>query len=252
MRPRQALLGVTLVQRPAWVEASLWRRLRFESQTSCREAIFSNYHDLAKKIASFEFRRRPAYGLERNDFEQLAYRGLLEAIDRFDPLRGAPFSAYARPRIRGTISDALARSSEEGARYSERRRLERERLSSLAPSRAQVERDPVHALSDLAIALAIGFLLEDTAALDGSIATDVTINGYHSIDWGEMQVCVLAEIENLPAAERTILQQHYLSGVSFKLIADMLGLSRGRISQLHRKALAQVRARLQVSEREKA
>ncbi len=245
-------LGITLVQRPAWVEASLWRRLRFEDQAACRETIFSNYHELARRIASFEFRRRPAYGLERIDFEQLAYRGLLEAIDRYDPLRATPFGAYARPRIRGAISDALARSSEAGARYSERRRLERERMQSLAPTQTLSASDPLAALTDLAVGLALGFLLEDTANLAGSIATEPMINGYHSVSWNEMQVCVLEEIAHLPDAERTVLEQHYLKGVSFTLIADMLGLSKGRISQLHRKALEHVRARLRQPEREQA
>jgi RNA polymerase sigma factor for flagellar operon FliA len=242
--------GLGLVQRPVWVEASLWRRLRFENQTACREAIFSNYHELARRIASFEFRRRPMYGLERVDLEQLAFRGLLEAIDRYDPLRGAHFGAYARPRIKGAISDGLARSSEEGARYSERRRLERERMRSLAPSAQLAASDPLSALTDLAVGLALGFLLEDTAGLDGSVSAEPVINGYQSVGWNELQVCVLEEITRLPQAERTVLEQHYLKGVSFTLIAEMLSLSKGRISQLHRKALEKIRARLTQQEKE--
>jgi RNA polymerase sigma factor FliA len=251
MKSRQLPSGLGLVQRPAWVEASLWRRLRFENQPACREAIFSTYHELARRIASFEYRRRPAYGLERADLEQLAYRGLLEAIDRYDPLRGAPFGAYARPRIRGAISDGLARSNEEAARYSERRRLERERMQSLAPS-AEGAADPLAALTDVAVGLALGFLLEDTAGIEGSVASEPAINGYHTVAWNELQVCVLEEITRLPHAERTVLEQHYLKGVSFGLIAQMLGLSKGRISQLHRQALEKVRARLRQSERERA
>lgn len=252
MKRRTLSVGLGLVQRPAWVEASLWRRLRFENQNACREAIFSSYHELARRIASFEFRRRPAYGLDRADFEQLAYRGLLEAIDRFDPLRTTPFGAYARPRIKGAISDGLSRSSEESAKYSERRRLERERIQSLAASPERAAADPLAALTDLAVGLALGFLLEDTAGLDGTISSEPVINSYHTISWNELQLQALEEIARLPETERMVLEQHYLKGVSFTLIAQMLGFSKGRISQLHRKALEKVRARLTQSERERA
>lgn len=235
--------GLKIVEWPTRVEASLWRRLRFEDQAICREAIFTRYHELAKGIATMEFRRRPPYGLERIDFEQLAYRGLLEAIDRFDPLRGPPFSAFARPRIRGAISDALALSSDAAARYSERRRLERERLHSVAAGADANDGDPVARLSDIAIALAIGFLIEDAASsLDPGYATGVA--GYHGHEWTMLQGSALEEIGRLPDTERVVLQQHYLNGVSFKLIAEMLGLSKGRISQLHHAALKKLRARL--------
>lgn len=250
MKPRSLLLGPRMIERPAWVEASLWRRLRFESQEQCRQTIFSRYHDLARGIANSEFRRRPAYGLERADFEQLAYRGLLEAIDRYDPLRGAPFGAFVSPRIRGAISDALARSSDEGARYSERRRLERERLKSIADNPGDATGDPIGALTNLAVGLALGLLAESAAAIDGTPIETTDLGGYHTLEWRQMQVAVIEEIARLPDAERTVLQQHYLNGVAFRLIADMMSLSKGRISQLHRTALERIRARLAAREGE--
>lgn len=250
MKLRPPLLGPRVIERPAWVEASLWRRLRFENQDDCRQTIFSRYHDLARGIANSEFRRRPAYGLERVDFEQLAYGGLLESIDRYDPLRGAPFGAYVAPRIRGAISDALSRSNEEGARYSERRRLERERLKSVASTTRDRTVDPLSALTDIAVGLALGLLAEGAAALDGTVMESTDINGYHTLDWRQMQIAVVEEIRQLPDTERVILQQHYLNGVSFKLIADMMSLSTGRISQLHRTALAKIRVRLRARQGE--
>jgi RNA polymerase sigma factor for flagellar operon FliA len=241
-------IGLKLIERPREVEASLWRRLRFENQAACREAIFSNYHSLARGIALHEYRRRPAYGLERSDFEQLAFGGLLEAIDRYDPMRGAPFSAYARIRIRGAISDGIARSSEDGARYSHRRRSELERLKSVRADEPTRVTDPIAELSDIAIALAIGLVAESSSAPDQAAPDGSSLTGYHSIHWQELQISVLREIERLPGTERSILQQHYLKDVSFKLIAEMLGLSKGRVSQLHRAALKKVRLRLRPPE----
>lgn len=42
--------------------------------------------------------------------------------------------------------------------------------------------------------------------------------------------------------------QHYFNGVEFKHIAELLGVSKGRVSQLHRAALEKVRARLRLSD----
>lgn len=243
--------GLAILRKPREVEASLWRRFRFEHDVACRMALFESYRDLARAAAFAEYRRRPAYGLERQDFEQLAYGGLLEAVDRYDPLRGTPFSAYARLRIRGAISDGLARSSERGAEYAYRRRVELERLRSINAGRPEPPEDAVAELADLAVSLAIGFAAEDASLWwAGASLAAPQLDAYESVAWRETQLGVLKEIERLPENERIILQQHYLKGVSFANIAEMLGLTKGRISQLHRSALRRVRERLHAGNRE--
>ena len=232
--------GLALIQRPQEVEASLWRRLRFENEGRCRERLFERHLPLARSLAMRELRRRPQHGLERNDFEQLAIAGLLEAIDRFDPLLGPPFSAFAKHRIRGAIADGIARSSESGAQYNFRRRLELERLQSL--SKGEASGDLVTDLSKLAIGLAIGFIAER------SQTADQVSNPYESNAWRDVEQSVEREIERLPEAERSIMVQHYKHHVAFNDIAKLLGLSKGRISQLHRAAIARIRERLAISD----
>ena len=244
MKASQHCVGLSLVEREREVEASLWRRLRYENDFNCRERLFEHYQSLARRIAIGELQRRPGYGLDRSDFVQLAYGGLLEAIDRFDPLHGAPFSAYARRRIRGAISDGLARSSEGAAQYSHARRLEAERLRSLNDAPASQGTDSAIAqLSDIAVALALGFIVESSKrAADGRDIAE--LRAYESVAWREAELSVMQEIEQLPEVEQTILKQHYLKEMSFKDIASMLRLSKGRVSQLHRAALERLRTRI--------
>jgi RNA polymerase sigma factor FliA len=233
--------GLKLLMQAGQVEAALWRRLRYERDPACREPIFDRYAALARAIARAEYRRRPAYGLERADFEQLAFNGLLEAIDRYDPLRGAPFEAFARPRIRGSIADGVARSSESAAQYSARRRMESERLQSLLPSAPHGEANAIAELAELASALAIGIIAENAKlASQGS----GELEAYESVAWRDMQLRVLDEIERLNGTEKTVMQQHYLNDVPFTEIARLLSLSKGRIAQIHRAALARLRTRL--------
>jgi RNA polymerase sigma factor for flagellar operon FliA len=239
---RRARAGLALIERAPRVEAALWRRLRFEADPSCREPLFDRYAPLARAIARHEHRRRPPYGLEAVDFEQLAYGGLLEAIDRFEPLHGAPFEAFARRRIKGAISDGMARSSESAAQFSARRRLEQERTRSLLAGERRGE-NAIAELADLATALAIGLMAEN-AKLEGGRA-DGALGGYESVTWRDMQLKVLEEIDRLPSAERTVMQQHFLNDVPFVQVAAVLGVSKGRVAQLHRAALTRLRGRLQ-------
>lgn len=233
-----ARIGLRLVERPNAVEASLWRRLRSDADLSCREHLFTLYVPFARAIAARERRRRPANGMERCDFEQLAFGGLLEAIDRYDPLQGAPFLAYAKHRIRGAVADGAARSSEASAQHHYRAKLEAERLSSLRAGQ-DPSRDALSELSELAALLAIGLLAEH--AQQASVAETVS---YERHEWRELTLNVVEEIELLPKAERSVMQHHYLNAVPFAQIAALLGLSKGRISQLHRAALTRLRERL--------
>lgn len=237
--------GIDILLKPPRVEASLWRRLRYERDTRCREQIFSRYRGLARAIASGQARIRPANGIELCDMEQFAYEGLLQAIDRYDPLRGIPFGAFARRRIAGSVVDGASRMSEVDAQYSYRRRVELERARSLEGGPAD---DPIRALADLASGLAVGLMLEGTSLVEDAHGADSRPSAYESLAWRELQALIVREIGRLPDREATIIRQHYEHGVSFSQVAQLLGLSKGRISQLHSAAIAKLRARIRTIE----
>lgn len=91
--------------------------------------------------------------------------------------------------------------------------------------------------------LAIGFMLEDGGFVrDGSTETRDT--PYDSLTWRQLEHRLAAEIELLPERERTVLTYHYLGATSFARIAELLGLSAGRIAQIHKSGLALLRKRL--------
>lgn len=231
--------GLDIVTRPRQVEASLWRRLRFENQSGCREAIFRNYtpspRNSAPNFAGGSYRRarrfraasirrpsggdRPLRSLARIDI-----RRVCQAKNQSHRRWSGPFK-----RSRRAIQPAAAHQLE--------------RLRSVSSGVSPSSGDYIAEVSDLAIALALGLIIEQSP--HGDITGEASsINGYHSRDWQELQHSVLREIDRLPDNEKTVLQQHYLHDVSFKLIADMLKVSKGRVSQLHRAALEKIRARM--------
>jgi RNA polymerase sigma factor FliA len=230
--------GREIIERPLAVEASLWRRLRFERQQSCRETLFNRFLSLARTIARGEFGRRPPIGLEKTDFEHLAYSGLLEAIDAFDPLRAVPFESYMRHRIRGAIADGARNGNEASAQYAARQRVERERVGSLSPDRRDA--DAIQQLTEFAVLIALGLMMEG----HGGASTSQGARVYQSKRWQELEVALDQEVERLPDLQRSIVRQHYLNGVPFNQIARLLAVTPGRVSQVHRAALARLRDKL--------
>ncbi|MCW4463806.1 sigma-70 family RNA polymerase sigma factor [Sphingomonas sp. BT-65] len=244
MKPRR-LTGLALVEVPPRVEASLWRRLRFEAEPGCREKIFMRYRGLARALAKRK-RGRAIQGTEAEDAEHFAYEGLLQAIDRFDPLRGIPFGAFARRRIAGSIADGVARQSEVAAQSRQRGKVQRERLELLGRTAAE-ESDGLSALSSLVSGLAIGLLLEDSGLVAPDGGADTRPSAYDALAMRELAAVLRGEVARLPHREAMIIRLHYEDGVSFTHIAELLDLSKGRVSQLHGAALLKLKRRIRNS-----
>ena len=128
-----------------------------------------------------------------------------------------------------------------------RHRVRRERLRSLAPGRAPPERRPgeaMEALADIAVGLALGFMLEGTGLYHDEAAPAVAPTAYDSLAWKDLVQRLTQELTRLPDRDRAILQLHYLEDVNFDQIAALMALTKGRISQLHKAALTLLRKRI--------
>lgn len=222
----------------------MWRQARAGS-AAARQTLFGLHRDLARRIARRHFRSRALSDVELADLDQLAFVGLLEAIDRYDPEQGVPFSAYARRRIAGAVLDGLAKMSEVGQQVSFRARLQRERVRSLAPAdpMALASSEAMNSLIELAVELAVGFMLEAGVYIEPDAASNAQ-NAYESLAWSDSVRHLVREVEGLQEREKTVVTEHYFNGLAFEQIASLLQLSKGRIAQLHKSAITRLRKRL--------
>ena len=234
--------GLDLVIRPERAEALLWVKLRLEQRQEAREPLFNRYASFARSIA---FRVRPwGRNTTAKDAEQWAYAGLLQAIDAFDPLHGSRFESFAKPRIAGSVRDGFAQLSELEAQWNYRRKQERDRLRSIKDGAATEKKDPIEALGEIAACLAVGLMLDGTRMMAGDEAPDPAPSAYESLEWRQTLLLLQRGVEQLATPEATVIRQHYVHGLTFTQVAELMGLSRGRISQLHTSALAKLRKRI--------
>lgn len=238
-------LGLKLIVRDDLVEAAEWRNFKQEPCPETRIRLFDRYAPFARKVAQTEWRKLNLPGLELCDAQQLANEALLTSIERYDPERGVPFLAYVRPRLRGAIRNEWQRTSEAAAISGYRARVERDRLRSIGSASNASADDAIAQLREMAIGIAIGLMLETEAKAKVDQLPDREPSAYDEMAWRQLLGELGSRISQLPDRERLVLDYHYRQDIMFKEIAELLGLSKGRVSQIHAQALQRLRRALQ-------
>ncbi|MCE3261334.1 MAG: hypothetical protein K0R43_413 [Pseudoduganella sp.] len=208
-------------------EARLWRRWRGGAERAAREALVLRYLPFARIVAASLYGQRMHDGMPFDDYVQLAALGLLEALERYDPAHGASFRTYAGHRIRGAVLNGVASGAA---------------LRRPAPAVGDV----LAQLAEAAVGMALGYLLEEAADAAEPAVPD---NAYSGLELRQLQRRVQGAVALLPDGERRVIQYHYLHQLPFELVMELMDLSRGRVSQLHRSALARLRLALDASAR---
>jgi RNA polymerase sigma factor FliA len=226
-------------------EEALWSSLRTGSCPEARARLFDLYSPMARRIAARHYRSGSPSTVCFPELAQLAYAGLLEAIDRFRPELGVPFRFFGGRRIGGSILDGIARHSEVNRQISHRRRTTRERLASIVPGSAT---DPnrgsaLDVIGDIAAGLAIGLMLDD-CRLYVADERDPAHDAFDAMSWRQTLALLTGQVAQLPEREGLVIRYHYLEGLSFEQVAAMMGLSKGRISQIHKQAMERLLKRL--------
>ena len=238
-----------LAVRDAETEAVLWRRLREHADEAARAALLRMHLPYARIVAGYFYGRRFNDDIEFGDFLQYASIGMLEALDRFDPARGVQFRTFAARRMQGAILNGLERLTEKHQQIAARQRLRNERLHDVKSMAregegAPVRQDPDHLLSfvsEVGIGLALCWMLEGTGMVETADRAHEQ-PFYRSVALTQLRARLLHAVDGLAPQQKSVIRSHYLQGIPFDEVAQTLGLTKGRISQIHRQALLHLRA----------
>jgi RNA polymerase sigma factor for flagellar operon FliA len=225
------------------VVGRLWNRYAADASGALREELIKAYLGFAQMMAARYYRRRVGDDIPFDEYQQLAHVGLIEAVDRFEAGRGILFETYAAKRIRGAIVDGIAQTTEVQQQLAERRSRVQARTTSLADAVGDDALDGPDRLfaqlADIAVGLAIGFALDTEVGHDGEPAHADT--AYAAVEMRQLRELVLRALREIPERPRTVIRQHYLHQRSFADIAAELGVTAGRVSQLHREGIERLR-----------
>jgi RNA polymerase sigma factor for flagellar operon FliA len=208
--------------------------------------------------------------LDRDDAMGYGIEGLIQAVDNYDPERGASFASFAVRRIRGAILDAirkqdpLPRSLRRSARELERVsqelacQLGRWPTSKEVALRLGISPEELHALRSRASSRVVSLeqCLEnrpDSRGLGWDLV-DEDRHGNPAVATEHRATLRLLQeaLNTLTPRDRAILYMRYGQSLAFHEIGGLMGLSESRICQLHKKILAILRHRLQLALEEAA
>lgn len=195
--------------------------------------------------------------VDRNDLVAAGMLGLVEAAQRFDDSRSVPFAGFATQRIRGAVID-VARSADWAPRTVREQARRVDDATSHLATRAKGRPD------DSDIAAATGMTVDELRRLrerveygvlraldynpsgDGldasQLVTDRGAMGPDEVlEAEELRGYLRSALHHLPERHRTVIVGIFFENRSFDELAELLGVTPSRISQLRSDALEMLR-----------
>ncbi|HEY2852233.1 MAG TPA: FliA/WhiG family RNA polymerase sigma factor [Gemmatimonadaceae bacterium] len=229
--------------------------------TSLTQQHVGLVHHVARQLA-----RRLHDKVNLDELVSAGAIGLMQAAATYEAARGLTFSTYAVPRIRGSMLDELRRSDHmsrggrkkaralASAREALTHRLGRDPKSSEVALELGISVTTLHEwemdvdnANEVSLDVAPRALREDntkqiTAA--GAIPDDRSPTVEERLGRDERLGLLGIAIRRLRPQERTVLALYFYEELTLQEIAQVLGLSASRISQIRGEALARLRSLL--------
>jgi RNA polymerase sigma factor FliA len=200
--------------------------------------------------------------VDRDELHGAGAAGLVEAAHRYDPETGVPFARYASIRIRGSILDATrsrdwatrrlrrdlraieAASSELEAQL-QRRPDDAEVAAAMGTDEASVRERRAAAITSTVLTLDRPTHAEDDSSgslADRLVEEDDTWLPHAALERNELVGTLRTAIAHLPELPRRVLVENHFEGRLLRDIADELGVTEARASQLRHEALHALQA----------
>ena len=222
-----------------------------EFTPSEQERIARHYAPKVKYLAT-RLKARLPRNVDLGELISAGSMGLVESFSKFKPQLGVKFDTYAENRIKGAMLDELRRMDWFP-------RSLRQRMRHLDSAIMQVEQATGNTPSEDELATLTGLstkeVREGMEAMHSQavFSLDIIENAMSSGDEGmgggpfdetaskEMIERVAELIEQLTPREKLVLSLYYTDELNMRETAEVMGITEGRVSQLHSQALSRLR-----------
>lgn len=238
----------------------LWRQWKEEGKVEAKKRLIELFLPLVDFVSN-----RLAIGLPKNiskdDLSSHGIMGLIDAVEKFDYLRGLQFETYASWRIRGAIIDGLRqgdwvpRSVREKAKKVEDayQKLEQQYLRSVTDEEMSAFLNvPLQDFQQMVQDIAVTTICsiddpireEDSETRLSLLVDEKAKNPEYTVNEVFLKDMLAKSIERLTEKEKTVVSLFYFEDLTLSEIAEVMSLSPSRISQLHSKAILRLRGSL--------
>lgn len=203
-----------------------------------------------------ELAGRLPHHVSRDDLTSAGMVALVQAARGFDPERGVAFAGFASTRVRGALLDEL-RGIDWASRSVRRRARDLDRV------RTELVETLGRAATDQEVAQAAGLTVEQVRRNGDDVdrARVVSIHGSDDHDVEDLlpsggptpeqvvqrreeMAYMTAAVAHLPERLRVVVEQYFLHERPMAEIAETLGVSESRVSQMRAEALVLMRGAL--------
>ena len=196
---------------------------------------------------------------EIEDLVQIGMVALVEAAKRFEDVGQASFTSYAAVRIRGTLTDHL-RKNLTLTRLGVQRRSQIEAAQNAVKANGGDPTNPELVATELGITVPELQAWRDKASSTPNKSLDEIYDDHSvwfadkghtpesAIEADELRTQLAFHLKRLKEREALVLQLYYVEELNLEEISEVLQVTVGRVSQLKKSALAQLRQWMQSDE----
>ncbi len=237
--------------------SELWKEyLSDRSNKTVRDKIIVQYIYLTRYvIGRIKVNLPPSFTYE--DIASYGVEGLIDAVEKFSPNKGAKFETYALMRIRGCIIDRIRSSDwlprtirkkiKELKQASEilKQKLDRMPTTSELAEYTGLEKEKIDEI--LSSDTGVDSLYDKRGQGDDSIEIIDTIEDQkterpeEAIEKKDAKRELEYALKKLPERERMLLVLYYHENMTLKEIGAAINISESRVCQLHAQAIMKLR-----------
>lgn len=232
----------------------LWRLYKFEKDSLARDELVSKCLPLVKSLAQrFSVYASPC--CDADDLVSSGLIGLLDALEKYDPIEQTSFRTYAKCRIRGAMLDEIRnlkwapRSIQEKIRTLKNVHNHLEQILSRTPMEEELAdamrmninqfRKMMLQIGPSAIFLCSTRTIEDEedTYLESHFEDTEALNPSEQVINDETKSILADAIRSLPEKESIVISLYYYEEMTMREIGQVLSLTESRVCQIHSKAL---------------